>query len=118
MDEDFDFAVWSRLARADPDSFEAARRAAVERAISVGGDPDHLRRMQWRLDAERRRARTPLKACLLISSMMWDTFFDFQAALNRAVGYPVDPVPGRAPRAGRVVRLTVDMAGQAKGTTG
>jgi hypothetical protein len=117
MPEEFDFAAWARLARADPAGFETARREAVEAAIAIGDDPDHLRRVQWRLDAERRRARTPLKACLRISSMMWETFFDFRAALNRAVGYPVDPLPRRASRIGRVVRLR-NLAGKGKGTTG
>jgi hypothetical protein len=101
MPDEFDFAAWARLAHADPAAFEAARMAAVEQAISIGNDPDHLRRMQWRLDAERRRARTPLKACLRISSLMWEAFFEFQAALNRAVGYSVDPVP----RKGGVLHL-------------
>lgn len=105
MPDEFDFAAWAQLARADPAAFEAARRAAVEQAIAIGDDPDHLRRMQWRLDAERQRARTPMKACLRISAMMWETFFEFQAALNRAVGYPVDLVSGHARRTGRVFRL-------------
>lgn len=108
MPENLDFAAWTRLAQDDPAAFEAARRAAVEQAISIGNDPDRLWRMQWRLDAERRRARTPMKACLRISAMMWETFFEFQAALNRAAGYAAD---GRAPRrrAARVLRL--DAAG-------
>lgn len=105
MPDEFDFAAWARLARADPDGFETARRAAVEQAISIGDDPDRLRRVQWRLDVERRRARTPLKACLRISSLMWETFFEFQAALNRAVGYRT--ARGDAPRRreARVLRL-------------
>lgn len=109
MPDGFDFAAWSRLARADPDGFEAARRAAIEQAISIGDDPDHLRRVQWRLDAERQRARTPLKACLRISSLMWETFFEFQAALNRAVGHEAD-APQR--REARVLRLSQTSAGR------
>jgi hypothetical protein len=105
MLDGFDFAAWSRLARADPVGFEAARREAVEAAIVIGEDPDHLRRVQWRLDAERRRARTPLKACLRISSLMWETFFEFQAALNRAVGYEAETGSASRRREARVLRL-------------
>jgi hypothetical protein len=105
MPDGFDFAAWARLARADPAAFEAARRAAVEQAITIGVDPDHLRRMQWRLDAERQRARTPMKACLRISAMMWETFFEFQAALNRAVGYATDGATTPVRRETHVLRL-------------
>jgi len=109
MPDGFDFAAWSRLARADPAGFEAARREAVEAAIAVGDDPGHLRRVQWRLDAERRRARTPLKACLRMSSLMWETFFEFQSALNRAVGYETESAGTPRRRETRVLRLNETM---------
>lgn len=99
MPESFDFAAWTRLAQADPVAFEVARRTAVEQAITIGNDPDRLRRMQWRVDAERRRARTPMKACLRISAMMWEAFFEFRDALDRAVG--ASGAPARVLRIGR-----------------
>lgn len=105
MPEGFDFAAWTRLAQTDPVAFEAARRTAVEQAIAIGNDPDRLRRMQWRVDAERRRARTPMKACLRISAMMWEMFFEFRDALDRAVGASGTSAAGCAGQPGRVLRI-------------
>jgi hypothetical protein len=92
MPDDFEFGAWSRLARTDPAGFERARRDVLEKAIARGNDPQRMRRMQWRLDAERRRARTPMKACLRLSNLMWEKLFALQDALNRAVG--VAPTAG------------------------
>ncbi|WP_126448424.1 DUF3135 domain-containing protein [Sulfuricystis multivorans] len=105
MLEDFDFRAWVRLAHTDPAAFEVARRELIERAIVRGNDPQRMRRMQWRVDAERFRARTPLKACLRISAMMWETFFEFRIALNRAAGLSGEPASGRKPRAARILRM-------------
>lgn len=105
MPDGFDFAVWLRLACTDPVGFEAARREAVEAAIAIGRDSDHLRRVQWRIDAERQRARTPLKACLRISSLMWERFFEFQTVLNRTVGYEVDQARASTRRQAQILRL-------------
>jgi hypothetical protein len=86
MLENFDFCAWARLARTDPAGFERARREILNSAIAQGNDPQRMRRMQWQLDAERRRARTPLKACLCLSNLMWEKFFGLTDALNRALG--------------------------------
>lgn len=78
---DFDFAAWARLACSDPAGFEAARRKAIERIIANGNE-EQLNRLQWRLDAERRRARTPLKACIQMSALMWTTFDDLHTYIT------------------------------------
>lgn len=80
MSEDFHFDTWAALAARDPAAFEVTRRQALDKVISR--NPGRLRRLQWRVDAERRRARTPLKACLVISGMMWDAFADLRSALD------------------------------------
>jgi len=41
-----------------------------------------MRGLQNRIDMERLRARTAMKACLRISSMMWDSFLECQMMLN------------------------------------
>jgi Protein of unknown function (DUF3135) len=73
--EKFDFDAWMTLARADPEEFERRRRAAIERAISRASlrSQPRLRGLQWRIDMERERARTPMAACIRLSSMMWDS---------------------------------------------
>ena len=68
-----DFDAWSELARNDPKLFESMRQEAIERVIDQAPveNRDRLRRLQWRIDQERRLAGTPLAACMRISRMMW-----------------------------------------------
>jgi hypothetical protein len=63
------------MARTDPDAFERMRLAAIESVIESAPleNQQRLRRLQWRIDQERRLARTPMAACLRISRMMWRT---------------------------------------------
>ena len=79
---EFDFEVWARLAREDPEEFERRRRAAIDALIASSPNNRHrLEGTQFRIDMERKLAHTPLKACLRISEMMWDTFLEFRAEL-------------------------------------
>lgn len=68
------FDDWSRLARENPDAFEAARRAVIEEFLT--STPAHsrnrLRGLQWRIDTIRMRSSNPMAACLDIYAMMWD----------------------------------------------
>lgn len=96
---------WIALARDDPQEFERRREAAIEDLISRA--PIHhqprLRCLQWRIDMERRRCRTPMAACLRLSTMMWDFIYaedGFLEALNRlssvgkgSVSASASPVP-------------------------
>ena len=68
-----DFDTWSAMARTDPQTFEKMRLAAIQAAIDSAPEAnrERLRRLQWRIDQERRLARTPLAACVRISRMMW-----------------------------------------------
>lgn len=73
-DLDFDFDQWVALAVADMEAFEAKRQAMIE-AIIVSSPTylqPRLRGLQFRIDMERRRSKTPLAACMRISEMMWD----------------------------------------------
>jgi len=84
--DNFDFDDWARLARTAPDKFEQRRRDAIESLISSSNNPRRLRGLQWRIDIERKRARTPLQSCLRISTMMWDAFMDLNDALKTISG--------------------------------
>lgn len=70
---DLDFDSWARLAKDDPESFEATRRAAIEGLIQSFPDEsrERMRRLQWRIDQERRMAKSPMGACIRLSRMMW-----------------------------------------------
>lgn len=69
-----DFEDWAEMAKQDPASFEQMRLAAIDEYIESvpAGQRERLRRLQWRIDQERRLARTPMNACIRISRMMWD----------------------------------------------
>ena len=71
---DFDKAV--ALARQDPEAYEQYRLDAIEAMITRSSreNQPHLRRLQWRIDQERKRATNPTAACVKIYQMMWDTF--------------------------------------------
>jgi len=70
---DLDFDRWMRLAEEDLESFEATRVAAIEELIESfsPANRDRMRRLQWRIDQERRLAKSPMGSCLRLSKMMW-----------------------------------------------
>lgn len=71
----FDFDEWKDLASIDPDAFERRRQAVIDEFLSSVPESRQrrLRGLQFRIDMERRRARTPMGACIRISQMMWDS---------------------------------------------
>jgi len=81
---DFEPEHWLKLARANPEEFERARKAAVQ--ILIASAPpvmqDRLRGLQCRIDLERRKAKTPLGAAIRLHTLMWDRFQTLSAALN------------------------------------
>lgn len=84
--DNFDFDSWAMLARTAPDDFEQRRRAVIESQISSSDNVRRLRGLQCRIDMERIRARTPLKSCLRLSTLMWEAFVDLNNSLNTFVG--------------------------------
>jgi hypothetical protein len=82
----FDFDEWSRLARQDPEAFDRLRLTAIEDVLSHGYDRPRMVALQSRIDLERQRARTPLKACLKLSAMMWDEVYELQEILDHPPG--------------------------------
>lgn len=88
----FDFDEWSRLAKTDPAAFEARRLALIETHLHRFPplDQRRLRGLQFRIDMERRRARTPMAACLRLSAMMWESLLGsrgLKTALDTMLGY-------------------------------
>ena len=73
-----------KIRRSSSAGGEAAIRAVIEQA-----PPEHrarLRQLQFRIDLERRRAKTPLGATVRLQSMMWERFAALRAALLDADG--------------------------------
>ena len=108
---EIDFDTWSEMARADPETFELMREAAIEAAIAGAAEhnQERLRRLQWRIDQERRLAPTPKAACLRISRMMWRTVLapgglnDRFGELRGLFSERPDDIPANPALGGRVV---------------
>jgi hypothetical protein len=73
---DFDFDEWVRLARVDPEAFERRRREAIDDLIVSAPDylQPRLHGLQFQVEMERRRSRSPYAACVRVSRMMWEKF--------------------------------------------
>jgi hypothetical protein len=97
----FDLAEWQRLAREDPAQFERRRHETIEAVIAQAPEAlqPRLRGLQFRIDLERTRAKTPLGAAIRLHSMMWDEFQALRDALNRLaqIDLRAPPHPERAP---------------------
>ncbi|MEM7207540.1 MAG: DUF3135 domain-containing protein [Pseudomonadota bacterium] len=81
---EIDFDKLMKLYQDDPEAFEQQRLAMIEETIAAAPEA-HQRRMkglQFQIDMERRRADTPLRACMRISSMMWEKFDAMRDELN------------------------------------
>ena len=88
----FDFDEWSQLAKTDPAAFETRRLALIEAYLHRFPPlpQRRLRGVQFRIDMERRRARTPLAACLKLSAMMWESLLGqhgLKTALDTLLDY-------------------------------
>lgn len=80
---DFDIEGLMSLAKRDPEGFERVTRCLIDDFLSRSEcNQMALRRLQFRIDSVRYRARTPLKACLKISGMMWESFLQLNDRLQ------------------------------------
>ncbi len=73
---DFDFDAWMALAKNDPETFEKQRREVIEQYLDTlpeADTQDRLRRLQWRVDRERERCRTPMESAARLYDMMWES---------------------------------------------
>jgi hypothetical protein len=71
--DELDFEHWAQLAQDDPEAFEASRQAAIEALLDSfpTESRERMRRLQWRIDQERKLAKSPMGACVRLSQMMW-----------------------------------------------
>jgi hypothetical protein len=105
-DNDFNFDEWANLAATDPAEFEKRRLAQIEALIRQSPEELHrrLRGLQFQIEMERRRAKTPMGAAVRVSSLMWEAFAGkngFQETLNRMLSDdPKDRVPAPFVREG------------------
>ncbi len=84
ISEPFDFDHWLRLARQDPAAFERQRQAVIEAFLNTLPPErrSRLERLQWRIDMEIRRSRSPMGACIRLYRRMLESCSRQQAALE------------------------------------
>lgn len=100
-----DFDSWSKLARSDPEAFEARRAQAIEQMIQrmPAHKQQRMRCLQWKIDQVRARASNPLSACIKLSDMMWESLAG-PGGLREALDGLSQPTRVTPPRA-RVLEL-------------
>ncbi len=97
------FEELAKLAQTDPEAFETRRQALIEEAISQAPEErqERLRRFQWRIDMERKRAKTPLAACLRLNDMLMEMVYGeggFLEAVNTLKGILEGLEKGKVPQ--------------------
>lgn len=72
-----DWEKWSRLAREDPEGFEQARSAAIEKLIMSQPPETRLRsrQLQWKIDAIRQTSPNSLAVCVRLYDMLMETVY-------------------------------------------
>lgn len=71
----FVFEEWKELAERNPEAFEFTRQRMIDSLISEARESDRLMCLQWRIDVERERSKTPMSACVSLSTMMLDSLY-------------------------------------------
>ncbi|MDH5392456.1 MAG: DUF3135 domain-containing protein [Gammaproteobacteria bacterium] len=74
--DEFIFDDWAKLAQSDIRAFELKRIEYIHRYLEQIPERyrQRLLKIQWRIDAERKLASSPMLACLKIYSQMWHSF--------------------------------------------
>ncbi len=102
----FDFDQWKEMAETNPEAFEFNRQRLIESVLAKAKHSDRLKRLQWRIDVERQRSKTPISACLRLSSMMLDSVYG-EAGL-------ADALSGKAVKKDKMAKV-VDIASRRDG---
>lgn len=73
-----------QMAKNNPEQFEELRETLIEDVISSARSSSQrrLRGLQFQIDVARKKAKTPLAACIQISSMMHESFAELRLHLN------------------------------------
>ena len=81
-----EFDQLRQMAQKDPEGLERLRVQLCDQLIQSAPEAYRrkLRGLQFRVDMERRRAKTPMAACIAISGMMHDSFDRLRQVLNEA----------------------------------
>jgi len=83
MDPEFDRL--KELARSSPGEFEKERIALINELIQLHQNATRAHGEQWRIDMETIKAKTPLGACVRLSSLMWKEFYKLEDELQQLI---------------------------------
>lgn len=81
-----DFDEMVKMAKEDPERLETLRKEMVQEIIEAAPTEDQkrkLRGLQFRIDMERTKAKTPLASCIKISSMMRESFVKLKDEIQK-----------------------------------
>ncbi len=80
----FDFDKWMKLYQEDPEAFERERQNAISTFLDSVPEErrEGLQRLQWRIDAERRRHRSAIGSMVAIHRMMLAEFSRLSISLE------------------------------------
>lgn len=85
------FDTLLKLAKSDPEQLETIRKHLA--CSTINAAPKYLRPrlrgLQFRIDAARQLAKSPMDACVEISEMMYSSFEELRLALNAPLTEPV-----------------------------
>lgn len=83
-----EFDKLREMAQRNPEELEKLRVQLCDQLIQDAPEKYRrkLRGLQFRVDMERRRAKSPMAACIAISGMMHDSFDRLRQVLNEAAG--------------------------------
>ena len=84
LSEGFDFDYWMNLYQDDPEQFEI-NRAKLMDALLEQSPEDRKHRNEgllFQIDGIRRTTKTPIKSCMEISSLMWDSLLRLNNSFN------------------------------------
>lgn len=77
------FEYWNTLYKRDPKKFEEERKNYLSKIINESSNKNKLMKLQWKIDMERKRCKTPLKSLIKIQDMMWESFFKLNDVLQQ-----------------------------------
>lgn len=96
------------MAAERPEELENLRKRMTDQILS-DAPADRRRRLEgivFKIDAERRRSKNPLQACIRISQMMMDSVTDLRDAVNMlGVSPVVQPIQNEALRSADIVEF-------------
>ena len=80
------FDVMVKMAKEDPKALEVLRQEMVDQLINEAPQQYHrkLRGLQFKIDMERERSKTPMASCIKLSKMMQESFLELRDTLRKA----------------------------------